>query len=509
MIRHLSVLAVVGLLVAAPLALRDRPIAPAPEQKRIVIITPHGEAIRSEFTTAFHAWALRERHLDVDIDWRTPGGTSEITRYLDNRFRAAFAERFPEHRGALREFNDPKAETPARAAFLGSDVGVDVDMLFGGGEFAFRAHADKGYLVDAGLLASDPEWFAGDQPIIPQMLSGETVYDKKGRYFGGCFGAFGIAFSRDRLAERGLPEPSRWADIAGPAWFGGLTLTDPTKSGAAATAFERILQQRMAATAPDLDAGWQDGFSVIKRLVGNSRWITDSASKPTRDTVRGDCLASQAIDFQAKAEAEYAQASSGGADRMRFVIPVGGTSVSADPIAVFRGAPQPELAKLFLRFVMSPDGQRLWNQKVGTPGGPVRYALRRFPVRRDLLGEDQRAVRSDPDEDPFVVAKGFVYHAEWTGRSFALIQALIKATALDTRDELIPAWQAIAAAGGPEKVPEAWAHFRWLPVTHSEAPKLMAAWKESPQAAITLQRAWIEQAANEYRLAKASAEAGR
>jgi iron(III) transport system substrate-binding protein len=515
MIRHLVVVAILGLLIAAPIALRATPLVPPAETRRLIILTPHGEAIRGEFATAFHAWAKRARGLEVEIDWRTPGGTADITRFIDERFRIAFRERFPEHRAALDAFNEPKLKDPtpaqraARAAFLASDVGTGADLIFGGGEFVFRAHAERGYLVDSGLLTREPGWFAGPTPLIPQAISGENVYDPQGRYFGACFAVFGIAYAPDRLAERGIPAPHAWSDIAGPAWLGGLSLTDPTKSGAAATAFERVLQQQMAVTAPDLDRGWIAGFTVIKQLVANSRWITDSASKPTRDTVRGDCLAAMAIDFQAKAEAEFAAAAAGGVERLRFVVPVGGTSVSADPIGVLRGAPEPELAREFIHFVLSPEGQRLWNQKVGTPGGPQHYALRRYPVRRDLVGPDQAAVRSDPDEDPFVIAAGFTFHPEWTGKAFFLISALIKTVALDTREELIPAWTAICQAGGPERVPEAWEQFTWLPVSYAGVTEANQDYRASPKAAVTLQRQWIEEATVHYRLARAYAEAGR
>jgi ABC-type Fe3+ transport system substrate-binding protein len=527
MIRHLAVLAVVALLIAAPLALRDRPLRRPDGETRLVIITPHGEDIRREFTDGFRAWAKRERGLDVDIDWRTPGGTSEITRFIDDRFRAAFAEKFPQHRGQLAYFTNPKlaADSPAeqkaaRADFLASDVGISTDLLFGGGELPFRNHADKGYLVDSGLQRAEPTWFSGAEPLIPQVVSGETVYDPKGRYYGACFGVFGIAYSPDRVAELGLPVPPvSWLDLAAPAYRRQITLTDPTKSGAAATTFERILQQRMAAHPGDLPAGWSDGHSLIKRLVANARWITDSASKPTRDAVRGDAAAGMAIDFQAKIEAESAalasaaQAGGTSTERLRFVVPLGGTSVSADPIAVFRGAPHRELAAEFLHFVLSPEGQRLWSQRRGTPGGPRLMALRRFPVRRDLTGPAAREWRSDPDEDPFAIANGFTYHREWTGRYFNLVSSLVKTVAIDPREELGRAWDAITRAGGPERVPEAWEQFCWLPVSYGELPaaqEQIDAWKRTnPALIVQQQREWLEQATLHYRLAAAYAEAGR
>lgn len=521
--RQASVLAVIVALVAAPVVLRDRPVQRPAEQQRLIIITPHGEGIRAEFTAAFHAWAAREKHIDVDLDWRTPGGTSEITRYLDDRYRASFALAHPElSRDARKAFNNPKLakdasddQRAARAAFLASDIGVDVDLLFGGGEFPYRSHAGKGYLVDSGLLKSEPTWFSGATPIIPQTLSGETVYDPQGRYFSACFAVFGIAWSPDRLADLQIATPpTRWEDLGTAPYLRQLTLADPTKSGAVVTAMERILQQRMAETPgadgkPDLARGWADGFGLIKRLVGNSRAITDSASKPTRDTVRGDCVASMAIDFQAKSEAEWAATESGGSNRLNFTVPVGGTSVSGDPIGMLRGAPHAALAKDFIRFVLSPEGQRLWNYRVGEPGGPHRYALRRMSVRRDAFTAADQQHMSDPDTNPFVVAETFTYHPAWTAAYYPLIGPLVKAVALDPRGELTQAWEAILLAGGPAKVPEAWAEFSWLPFTYEQAAQVRDELAKGPEIAVPLQREWLTEATIHYRLAQAYAEAGR
>jgi len=47
-----------------------------------------------------------------------------------------------------------------------------------------------------------------------------------------------------------------------------------------------------------------------------------------------------------------------------------------DPIALLRGAPHGELARAFIEYVLSPDGQKLWNAKPGTSGGTERFALR-------------------------------------------------------------------------------------------------------------------------------------
>jgi hypothetical protein len=348
--------------------------------------------------------------------------------------------------------------------------------------------------VDAGLQQAEPAWFAPE--VIPQQMSGETVYDPQGRYYGACLAVFGIAASPERLADLGLAVPRQWADLAEPAYFGRLTIADPTKSGAVVTAMERIIQQAMAEEGPE--QGWATGLNRIRLLVANSRSVTDSASKPTRDVARGDAVAAMAIDFQARAEAEWSASESGGRPRLVFTAPAGGTSVSADPIALFRGAPDRELAVAFIHFVLSPAGQRLWDYRVGTEGGPRRYALRRMPVRADVFTAADRACMSDPDMDPRALASTFTYRQEWTRAIAPLIGPLVKAIALDPREELSAAWASIIRAGGPDKAPQAWAAFCRLPVAYAEAPAAVAALAGGPEKALPLLRLWGEQARAGY-----------
>ena len=89
-------------------------------------------------------------------------------------------------------------------------------------------------------------------------------------------------------------------------------------------------------------------------------------------------------------------------NRLGFVSPPGGTAYSVDPIALLRGAPNRELGIAFMEYVLSPEGQKLWNFKPETPGGPARFALRRLPVRRDFYAQEEwKPFRSDPDASPY------------------------------------------------------------------------------------------------------------
>ncbi|HYE06305.1 MAG TPA: extracellular solute-binding protein [Planctomycetota bacterium] len=501
-------LAVAVALIALPLLLRRTPPATAAGE-RLVIISPHDENTRSEFARAFQRWALVERGVLVEIDWRTPGGTADIQRFLRARYRAALGDALPELADADR-FDAPGE--PAHAAFLASEVGIGHDIYWGGGEAAFRRCADQGFLVDAGLARAHPAWFA--DAVIPQRLGGEAFYDERGRWYGASLGSLGIAANRDRLAALADPTaPDSWMDLGEPRLAGLVSITDPTRSSAAVNAFERLIQQQMHLADAGDEAraraiGWERGFALIRRIVGNARSVDDAVSKGPRAVARGEAVAAICLDFQAHGEAAYAEAMAG-ERRLTFTAPLGGASVGADPIALLRGAPSRALATDFIGFVLSPEGQRLWSYRVGAPGGPTVYALHRAPVRRDVYTAADRALMSEPTLDPFALAAASSYRAERTAAIAGLIAPLTRALALDARPELTAAWEAIIAAGGPERVPEAMAAFAWMPVAYADADESLALIRRGPREALPLMRGWTSMAIARYADAERLARAGR
>src|SRR5690606_5442244 len=128
---------------------------------------------------------------------------------------------------------------------------------------------------------------------------------------------------------------------------------------------------------------------------------------------------------------------------VQYFTPIGGSSVGVDPIGMLRGAPNADVARAFIAFVLSIEGQKIWNFKVGTPGGPVRYALRRLPVRKELYESQYAAFRSDPDVFPYEEAKSFTYHEKWTGPLFSALRFIVRVSCIDAHDEQAAAWKAL------------------------------------------------------------------
>jgi iron(III) transport system substrate-binding protein len=524
-----------ALIIALPVLLRRTEVRDNAASRQLVIISPHNEAIRFEFEQAFRRYCAEQLGLDVDIDWRTPGGTTEIVRAIESGYTAAFRHLW-ESSGhewnaeiesaclnrKLKQSDASAAAWAARQAFLASAVEIGVDVFFGGGQFDLARLADMGVLVPAGLRERHPELFAGEPPLLSQRLSGEIWYDPKDRYYGTCLSSFGVCSNLDSLAELGYrtddPKalPKSWRDLADPRLFGQVGAADPSKSGSINKCFEMILQQVMceevsrrlpqgpaeaapAALSEAVAAGWSEALLLVRLIGANARYFTFSASKVPVDVARGEVAAGMCIDFYGASQADW-ESLHVGRETMIYVTPKGGSSLAVDPIGILRGAPHRDLAEAFVDFTMSRPGQQLWNYRVGTPGGPVRYALQRLPVRRDLYSPADRACMSEPTAQPFALAESFVYHPEWTGAYFDLIRVLVRVMVIDCHPELQEAWRAILAAGGPDAVPEAMALLRELPFPYAECGRVSGEIGK-PVARVACTRQWAAFFRERYRQA--------
>lgn len=471
--RIFGVLLAMAAVIAVPFLLKPKDDLFARADDRLVLISPHNEAIRHEFTLAFGKYYKQKTGRSVSLDWRLPGGTSEIARYLKGEYYAAFQREWtlsgrkwtPDVAGA---FDNPKIvpaaaaslDTPAQAArraFLDSTRGIGIDVFFGGGSFDFEQQAAAGRLVTSDVIRNHPDWFT--EETIPQKVSGEIFYDPEGRWIGSCLSSFGICYNSDSLRRLGVKElPASWADLTNPLLYRQVALADPTKSGSAAKAFEMVIQQQMQDLVREsgsedpmiLAIGWKRGLELIQAASANARYFTDAAPKVPLDVSLGDAAAGMCIDFFGRFQSEAVKIGDT-PSRLQYFTPAGGSSVGVDPIGILRGAPNRAVAEEFLAFVLSLEGQKLWNFKVGTPGGPERYALRRLPIRKELYAPEFAAFRSDPEVMPYEEAKLFTYHPAWTGSLFKTLGFIVRVMCLDSHDEQASAWKALIEARFPRE----------------------------------------------------------
>lgn len=551
MLRNIVLLILLAVVLALPFALRPGAETGGGKSGErgagsggldtVIIISPHNEAIRLEFEVAFRRWHRERTGRDARVDWRLIGGTSEIARYLNGEYNASFRNHWTRVLGrpwsAVVEssFANPRlsADAPpeareAREAFLASEASSGIDLFFGGGAYDFISQARASRLVPLRAPGEPtPDWMT--EAVLPVRHAGDDFRDPQGRWVGAVLSSFGIVFNRDALARLGLPEPTTWASLADPRYLGQVALADPTKSGSMNKAFEIVIQQRIyevvnarmsvaryateearaAAEKAAVAEGWSEGLRLLQTIAANARYFTDSAQKVPIDVAAGNCAAGMCIDFYGRQQVE-ALSRRAGSDRAGYASPAGGTVFSVDPIGLLRGAPNKATALAFVDFVMSPEGQRLWNQKPGTEGGPERYALRRLPVRLDSYDEPGLVEkRSDPEELPYAIEDPLIYRSEWTGALFGELRFIMRVMCLDAHPELVAAWREIVAAGSP---PEALAMLGDMSAVDYAAAsgRIKEALKaKNPVAEMALSRELGAHFREQYRRAAELARAGR
>ena len=480
--RALIIIALVA-VVGLPFIFRTKQATIENADETLVIITPHNEALRHEYTRGFREWYRARTGKTVAIDWRVIGGTSEITRFLESEYVSSFQNHWTKTLGrpwsteVQAAFHNPRLapdQTPgddtlemaARRAFLASNISCGIDIFFGGGSFDFIRQANAGRLVDSGIMQLHPEWFRDD--VIPQSFTGEPYWDPKGRWIGDVLSSYGMIYNRDSLLRLGIAEePRQWDDLANPRLQGEVALCDPTKSSSIAKAFENVIQQhiyrewarleketgrdRKSLEAQAVAAGWASGLRLLQLAGANARYFTDTSQKPSIDVIQGNSAVGMCIDFYGRGAFQgTALRHDGTPGRIGYHSPADGTVLSPDPIAVMRGAPNPKTSLAFLEYALSMDGQKLWNFKTGVPGGTDRYELRRLPIRRDFYTQDFDKYRSDPEVNPYAVSSPLIYNGAWTGGdNFRAMAFVIRVMCLDTHPELVAAWKEIIRAGMP------------------------------------------------------------
>lgn len=510
--------ALLGVLLILPFYFRKEEVRTVfdDDADTVVVICAHNKSVRDEYESAFRKWYKEKFGRDVKIDFRTPGGTSDITRYIDDRFHAEFrhflAQENIEWKAEYGDiFNDRKQNSHwIRQKFLNSDVGIGIDVFAGGGTFEHSRMAQRGYAVDGGVALRHPEYFAPE--VLPAEFGGENIYDRQGRYYGVVLSTFGIFYNHERINELADKRPPvRWSDLGDGRFFNTLVLADPTKSGSANKCYEIIIQQCMARAGNPQD-GWRDGLNMLKRIFANARTVTDSASRVVGEVGSGNAAAGTAIDTYGFTE-ELWSAHRFGKSKVAYVMPQGGTAVGADPVQILRGAPNRKTAEAFVDFLLSLEGQKLHAFKAGTPGGPQKTTLSRSPVRKELYAPEYQKYMFKENYRPYDSGADFHYRPQWTGRYYSLLRQVIKIIMLDPHTEMQSAWRAIITAGGPEKVPQAMARFNALPFEYSEAQKaaalLQISKENSAYDVAAVMRKWSEEARQNYREAERLAVEGK
>ncbi|WP_226781184.1 ABC transporter substrate-binding protein [Oceaniglobus trochenteri] len=241
------------------------------------------------------------------------------------------------------------------SAFEESHADIDVNMvrLSSGEAYAkIRAEARNPQTDLWWGGTGDPHLQAGQDgltaeyksPMLEQLQPWAQGQAETSEYrtVGVYSGALGWGYNTDILKEKGIEPPMCWADLLNPALKGEIQIADPNSSGTAYTALATLVQLM----------GEDEAFDFLKKMHANVSQYTKSGSAPVKAAARGET--GLGIVFQHDA---VSQAVAG--FPIGVVAPCEGTGYEIGSMSLVEGGQNPDEAKVFYDWVLTPEVQGL------------------------------------------------------------------------------------------------------------------------------------------------------
>ena len=201
------------------------------------------------------------------------------------------------------------------------------DVWFGGTTDPYNVVASEGLLE-----AVEPENAA--------HLTSPMYRHADGYWFGIYKGILGFMVNQEELDRMGLEAPQDWADLLKPEYKGLIWLSNYNTAGTAKLVINTMIQKY----------GHDEGIQYLVDLDKNIEVYTKSGSGPSKNVGTGECVIG--IGFLHDG---ITQILDNGYDNIALIIPSTGTSFEIGATAMFKGAAQPNAAKLWLEYALSPE----------------------------------------------------------------------------------------------------------------------------------------------------------
>jgi ABC-type Fe3+ transport system substrate-binding protein len=206
------------------------------------------------------------------------------------------------------------------------------DIFWASAPDAFEVLAKEKLLARAADLAN---------PAVPKKVGAYPVNDPQGYYLGQALAGYGLMWNTRYLKANKVPEPREWADLMKPVYFGHAAISSPSRSGTTHLTIETILQGE----------GWDKGWRQVLMITGNCAAITERSFGVPDGVNNGQFGIGLVIDF-------FGLSAKASGFPVEFVYPSVTAIVPAN-IGLIANARNAELAKKFISFTLSDEGQQL------------------------------------------------------------------------------------------------------------------------------------------------------
>ncbi len=204
------------------------------------------------------------------------------------------------------------------------------DVWWGGPADSYIAAAKEGLL--------EPY----DSPNAVNLRDPNLMKAEDNTWFGIYVGSLGFATNTNYLADH--PEvsaPTSWADLIKPEWEGQILVAHPSSSGTSYTHLCTNIQLK-----------GEDAWEYERALTKNVLQFTKSGAAPARFVGAGEAAVAIVFSHDTVAQIEKGLP-------LVLTFPEEGTGYEIGGTAIVKGAQDPDLAKLWIDWALTPSAQEL------------------------------------------------------------------------------------------------------------------------------------------------------
>jgi iron(III) transport system substrate-binding protein len=181
-----------------------------------------------------------------------------------------------------------------------------------------------------------------DSPNAVNLRDPNLMKADDNAWYGIYIGTLGFATNTNYLAEHpDLSAPTSWNDLIKPEWQGQILVAHPSSSGTSYTALCTVIQLMG-------DEAW----AYEQQLAQNVLQFTKSGAAPARFAGAGEAAVGIVFSHDIVAQIEKGLP-------LQLTFPAEGTGYEIGGTAMVKGARNPELAKLWIDWALTPSAQEL------------------------------------------------------------------------------------------------------------------------------------------------------
>lgn len=227
-------------------------------------------------------------------------------------------------------------------------TGIHVDFVrMSAGEALGRIRAEKANPKASVWYGGSADSFitAKGEGLLESYISPTSakiagnLKDADGYWTGLTVGYLGFICDKRWFADHpGIAYPESWDDLLKPEFKGQIIVANPGSSSTGYLLLSTMVQMR----------GEDAGIEYMKKLNGQIKQYTKSGEAPSRSAALGECAIG--ITFLHNGIRLIKQ----GYNTIHLSVPKEGTSYEVGSVALIKGAPEAEAAKIFIDWCMTP-----------------------------------------------------------------------------------------------------------------------------------------------------------